>query len=118
MPAGGGARHGLKVDARQSNHEGILIDWIHDGRETAAGIIFNPGAYTHTSVAIHDALKAFPGPIIEVHLSNIHQRESFRHRSYVSLVAKGVIAGLGVHGYILAIDAMARWLAPGADQQE
>ena len=111
------ARFDLEVDARQSNHEGVLIDWIHEGRETAAGIIFNPGAFTHTSVAIHDALKAFPGPIIEVHLSNIHQRESFRHHSYVSMVAKGVIAGLGVHGYILAIEAMARWLAPAGVPQ-
>lgn len=101
---------GIEIDFRQSNHEGIIIDWIHEAREKAGGIIINPGAFTHTSIAIHDALKAFPGPIIEIHLSNIHQREHFRHLSYVSLVAKGVIAGLGAHGYTLAIEAMARWL--------
>ncbi|MEK0081590.1 type II 3-dehydroquinate dehydratase [Benzoatithermus flavus] len=102
---------GLALDFRQSNHEGVLIDWIHEAREKAGGIVVNPGAYTHTSIAIHDALKAFSGPIVEVHLSNIHQREPFRHTSYVSLVAKGVIAGLGSHGYVLALEAMARLLA-------
>jgi 3-dehydroquinate dehydratase-2 len=105
---------GLVIDFRQSNHEGVLIDWIHEARERAAGIIINPGALTHTSIAIHDALKAFAGPIVEVHLSNIHQREHFRHRSYVSLVARAVIAGCGAHGYDLAVEAMARWLEPQA----
>ena len=105
---------GLTIDFRQSNHEGVLIDAIHEARERAAGIIINPGALTHTSIAIHDALKAFAGPIVEVHLSNIHQREAFRHLSYVSLVAKAVIAGCGAHGYLLALEAMARWLEPKA----
>ena len=105
---------GLTIDFRQSNHEGVLIDAIHEARERAAGIIINPGALTHTSIAIHDALKAFAGPIVEVHLSNIHQREAFRHLSYVSLVAKAVIAGCGAHGYLLALDAVARWLEPKA----
>ena len=105
---------GLAVDFRQSNHEGVVIDAIHEARDQAAGIIINPGALTHTSIAIHDALKAFAGPIVEVHLSNIHQRESFRHHSYVSFVAKAVIAGCGAHGYLLALDAMARWLEPKA----
>ncbi len=106
----------VEIDFRQSNHEGVIIDWIHEAREKAGGIIINPGAFTHTSVAIHDALKAFSGPIIEVHLSNIHQREEFRHLSYVSFVAKGVIAGLGAHGYTLAIAAMARWLDAAASK--
>ena len=105
---------GLVIDFRQSNHEGVVIDSIHEAREQAAGIIINPGALTHTSIAIHDALKAFAGPIVEVHLSNIHQREAFRHLSYVSLVAKAVIAGCGAHGYVLALEAMARWLEPKA----
>jgi 3-dehydroquinate dehydratase-2 len=108
------AEQGLEIEFRQSNHEGVIVDWVHEARERAVGIIINPGAYTHTSIAIHDALKAFEGPIIEVHISNIHQREAFRHRSYVSLVARGVIAGLGTHGYLLALDAMARCLCePG-----
>lgn len=110
----GAAALGLAIDFRQSNHEGVLIDAIHEARERAAGIIINPGALTHTSIAIHDALKAFAGPIVEVHLSNIHQREAFRHLSYVSLVAKAVIAGCGAHGYQLALEAMARWLEPKA----
>jgi 3-dehydroquinate dehydratase-2 len=108
------ADHGLEIDFRQSNHEGVIVDSIHEARERAAGIIINPGAYSHTSIAIHDAFKAFAGPIIEVHISNIHQREAFRHLSYVSLVAKGVIAGLGSQGYTLALQAMARWLSEPA----
>ena len=105
---------GHTVDFRQSNHEGVLIDAIHEARDQAAGIIINPAALTHTSIAIYDALKTFAGPIVEVHLSNIHQREAFRHLSYVSLVAKAVIAGCGAHGYLLALEAMARWLEPKA----
>ena len=104
------AEAGVGLDFRQTNHEGTLVDWIQEARGSVAGIVINPGAYSHTSVAIHDALKLFDGPIIEVHLSNIHQRERFRHRSYVSLVAKGVICGLGDHGYALAISAIARLL--------
>lgn len=99
--------YGLDVDFRQSNHEGELVDWIQQSRTSAAGIVINPAAYTHTSVAIRDALEIVTCPVVEVHLSNIHQRESFRHHSYVSAVADGVIAGLGAHGYVLAVDAVA-----------
>jgi 3-dehydroquinate dehydratase-2 len=98
---------GLEVDFRQSNHEGVLIDWIQEARSSSSGVIINPGAYTHTSVAIHDAFKALEKPIIEVHLSNPHAREPFRHHSFVSPLAKAVIAGLGAMGYVVAIDAMA-----------
>lgn len=107
----------LTVDFRQSNHEGQLIDWIHEARETADGIILNAGGYTHTSVSIHDALKAAELSVIEVHLSNIHRREAFRHSSYVSTVAHGVICGFGGYGYLLALDAMARLLEAG-DRQD
>jgi 3-dehydroquinate dehydratase-2 len=98
----------LAVDFRQSNHEGVLVDWIQEAREKALGIIINPGALTHTSVALLDALNAVSLPIIEVHLSNIHRREEFRRHSYVSLAAKGVICGLGSHGYPLAVEALAQ----------
>lgn len=101
-----GMGFGLDVRLLQSNHEGQLIDWIHDAREDAGGIIINPGAYTHTSIAILDALKTFAGPVLEVHISNVHKREEFRHRSYVSLRADGVIAGFGVEGYALAMRRM------------
>ena len=101
---------GLSVKCLQSNFEGQMVDWVHEARQEAAGIIINPGAYSHTSIAIHDALKAFEGHIIEVHISNIHRRESFRHHSYVSLCADGVIAGLGLHGYELALESMNRLL--------
>ncbi|MFO7647362.1 type II 3-dehydroquinate dehydratase [Halomonas sp. 3H] len=98
---------GWDLDCRQSNHEGELIDWIQAARlDGTAAIIINPAAYTHTSVAILDALNAFEGKIIEVHLSNVHKRESFRHHSYVSLRADGVIAGLGTQGYQAALDAV------------
>jgi len=106
---------GLAVDFRQSNHEGVLVDWIQEARGTKAGIIINPGAYTHTSVAILDALLSVELPVVEVHLSNIHQREEFRHRSYVSKAARGVICGFGSHGYILALDALHRIVAPLID---
>jgi 3-dehydroquinate dehydratase-2 len=99
--------HGLDVAFRQSNHEGVLVDWIQEAREKSSGVIINPSAYSHTSVALYDAFKALDKPIIEVHLSNPRQREAFRHHDYVSLVAKGVIEGLGVSGYLLAVDAMA-----------
>ncbi len=100
------AGFGLSCGLKQSNHEGELVDWIQQAREDAAGIIINPGAYSHTSVAILDALRSFDGPVLEVHVSNIHQRESFRHHSYVSLRAEGVIAGFGVEGYDLAMRRM------------
>jgi len=99
---------GLAIDMRQSNHEGELVTWVQEARTTCAGIIINPAAYTHTSVAILDALLACEFPVIELHLSNPHKREEFRHRSFVTLAAKGVIAGFGAHGYELALDAMAQ----------
>ena len=98
----------LAIDFRQSNHEGELVTWIQEARKASAGIVINPGAYTHTSVAIMDALLACDLPVIELHLSNPHSRESFHHKSYVSPVATGVICGFGAHGYELALDAMAR----------
>lgn len=98
---------GVAVEFRQSNHEGQLIDWIHAARGTAAGIVINPAAYTHTSVALLDALTAFDGPVIEVHISNVHKREDFRHHSFVSLRADGVIAGCGTEGYLLALRRVA-----------
>ena len=101
---------GHAIDFSQSNHEGVVIDAIHAARGTAAGIVINPGAFTHTSVAILDALNTFDGPVIEVHISNVHKRESFRHHSYVSLRADGVIAGCGTEGYSLAIRRIATLL--------
>ena len=100
--------HDVAIDMRQSNYEGELVTWIQEARTTCAGIIINPAAYTHTSVAILDALLACELPVIELHLSNPHKREEFRHRSFVTLAAKGVIAGFGAHGYELALDAMAQ----------
>jgi 3-dehydroquinate dehydratase-2 len=101
---------GLTCDFRQSNHEGELVTWIQEAFATADAIVINPAAYSHTSVAIHDALRAVGLPTIEVHLSNIHQREPFRHHSYVSSVAMGVICGLGPAGYKLALHALAEKL--------
>lgn len=101
---------GLRCRFLQSNHEGQIIDWVHEARDAAAGIVINPAAFTHTSVAILDALKTFEGPVLEVHISNVHQRESFRHHSYVSLRADGVIAGFGIEGYLLALRRMASLL--------
>ena len=98
---------GLRSELLQSNHEGELIDMIQNARETSAGIIINPAALTHTSVALLDALHTFEGPVLEVHISNVHKRETFRHFSYVSLRADGVIAGFGVQGYGFAMQRMA-----------
>ena len=99
----------VAVDVRQSNHEGHLIDWLHEAQaEGAKAVILNAGGFTHSSVAIHDAVKAISVPVIEVHLSNPHARESFRHRSYLARVARGTIAGFGALGYELALDAAAR----------
>ena len=97
----------VQIDFRQTNHEGQLVDWIHEARESADGIVLNAGALTHTSVAVLDALSAAGLPVIEVHLSNIFRREPFRHHSYVSLAARGVICGLGPQGYELALEAIA-----------
>jgi 3-dehydroquinate dehydratase-2 len=101
--------HGLAVEFRQSNHEGELVDWIHEAaREKARGIVINPAGYTTTSIAILDAILATSMPTIEIHITNIHARESFRHNSYISRAAKAVICGFGVEGYGLAIDGLAR----------
>lgn len=101
------ARLGLGLAFHQTNHEGVLVDLIQAARGVAQGIVINPAAYTHTSVAVLDALHAFEGPVIEVHLSNIHRREPFRHHSYVSGRAEGVIAGCGVQGYDFALMRLA-----------
>jgi 3-dehydroquinate dehydratase-2 len=106
-----GATLGFEVEAHQSNHEGVIVDWIQDARGVVAGIVINPGALSHTSVAILDALNAFEGPVMEVHISNIHKRERFRHHSYVSGRAEGVIAGLGTEGYGFALRRLATLLA-------
>ena len=106
------ARHGFKLDFRQSNHEGVLVDWIQEGGRgekagSVAGVILNAGAYTHTSVALHDAIKGAGVTLIELHISNVHAREAFRHHSYISPAARAVMAGFGVQGYPLAIAALA-----------
>ena len=99
---------GVVIDMRQSNHEGHLVDWLHEaGSRGAKAVILNPGGLTHTSVALRDAVASIKVPVIEVHLSNPHAREEFRHKSFVSGVAKGVIAGFGARGYLLALDAAA-----------
>lgn len=102
------SEHGLQLDFRQSNHEGVLVDCLHEAglayqTGTLLGVVFNAGAYTHTSIALHDAIKGTGVPVMEIHISNVHAREPFRHHSYLSPVAKGVIAGLGIQGYALAI---------------
>lgn len=104
-------RLGLEIDFRQTNHEGVLVDSIQEARLKAAAIVINAGAYTHTSVAMLDALNAFDKPVIEVHLSNIFKREAFRHHSYVSPAARGGIFGLGPKGYALALEALADIIA-------
>ena len=108
-----GEKLGVEIDCRQSNHEGQLIDWIHEaGREIAAGnmigVVFNPGAFTHTSVALHDAIKGANATVIELHISNVHAREEFRHHSYISPAARGIMVGFGVQGYAFAIGALVR----------
>jgi 3-dehydroquinate dehydratase-2 len=105
---------GLELRFHQSNREYELIDWVHEAREDAAGIVINPAAFTHTSVALLDALKTCTCPILEVHISNVHQREAFRHHSYVSLAASGVIAGFGTQGYTLALRRLAVLIDPPA----
>ena len=105
-----GAKKGLDLDFRQSNHEGDIIDWIQEAIDVADGIVINAGAYTHTSVAIHDALRSFDGYKIELHISNPHLRESFRHISYVSSVVDSIVAGLGIAGYELVTDILSEVL--------
>ena len=112
-----GIELGLEIDFRQSNHEGELVSWIQEARHSAEAILINPAAYSHTSVAIHDALKAVGLPVAEVHLSNIHQREAFRHHSYVSAVAVGVICGFGAAGYRLSLMALAENLKQRSTRQ-
>lgn len=103
-----GDKLGLKVDTRQSNHEGDLVDWIHEAQaEGARAVLLNAGAYTHTSIALLDAIKSVNVPVIEVHLSNPHTREEFRHTSYVGRAARGTIAGFGARSYLLALEAAA-----------
>lgn len=105
------AELGVEIRFHQSNREYEIIDWVHEAREIAAAIVINPAAFTHTSVAILDALNTFEGPVIEVHISNVHKREEFRHHSYVSLRADGVIAGLGTEGYLLGLRRAASLIA-------
>jgi len=97
---------GIAVECRQSNHEGTLVDWIHEAKGKHQGIVINAGAYTHTSIALHDAIAGVELPVAEVHISNIHKRESFRHHSYISKVAIGMICGFGTFGYLMGIDAL------------
>ncbi len=99
---------GLEITCRQSNHEGELVTWIQEAYGTASGIVINAGAYTHTSIAIHDALKMTGLPVIEVHISNVFARETFRHHSTISPIARGVICGLGIQGYSLALQSLAK----------
>ena len=101
---------GVVADFRQTNHEGQLIEWVQEARDRASGIVLNAGAYTHTSIALLDAIKSAERPLVEVHLSNIFARESFRHHSFVSMAALGVICGFGVKGYTMAIDALVEHL--------
>ncbi len=105
-------RHGLGLDFRQTNHEGVLIDWLHEAGAapagSSAGIVLNAGAFTHTSVALHDAIKAIAVPVVEVHLSNVHAREPFRHHSYLSPACAGIVVGFGAAGYSMAIDGLAQ----------
>ncbi|MFN7101914.1 MAG: type II 3-dehydroquinate dehydratase [Pseudorhizobium sp.] len=101
-----GSDQGLVVDFRQSNHEGMLVDWLHEADEKAVGVAINAGAYTHTSVALHDAIRAISIPVIEVHISNVHAREAFRHHSMIAPACKGVICGFGPTSYLLALNAL------------
>lgn len=101
-----GEKLGFAVDFRQSNHEGDLVDWIHEAGDVAVGIAINAGAYTHTSIALHDAIRAIKIPAVELHLSNVHAREEFRHKSMIAPAVKGVICGFGAQSYVLALHAL------------
>jgi 3-dehydroquinate dehydratase-2 len=107
--------HGLQCVFRQSNHEGELVDWLHEAADSA-GVVLNAGAYTHTSIALHDAIRARDAPVIEVHLSNVFAREEFRHHSTISAVARGVICGFGAESYLLAIDGLAALRAAASER--
>ena len=107
-----GTRLGLDITFEQSNHEGVMIDAIHAAKGTHDGLVINAGAYTHTSIALMDAVASVELPMVEVHLSNIHARETFRHTSYLSKVAVGMLCGFGAKGYVMALDALADRLAP------
>jgi 3-dehydroquinate dehydratase-2 len=100
-----GAKLGITVDFRQTNHEGVLVDWLHEANDRAEAVCINPGAYGHTSIALHDAIRAISKPVIELHLSNIHAREEFRHKTWTAPAVKGIICGFGAHSYILALRA-------------
>lgn len=104
---GEGDRLGLSVDVRQTNHEGRLVDWVQEARDAACGLVLNAAAYSHTSIALLDAVKLLEQPVIEVHISNIYARDAFRHHSYISQAADGVICGLGIKGYVFALEAIA-----------
>ncbi|WP_180901331.1 type II 3-dehydroquinate dehydratase [Martelella soudanensis] len=101
-----GEELGLAVDFRQTNHEGVLVDWLHEANEKASGVAINPGAYGHTSIALHDAIRAIAVPVVELHISNIHAREAFRHKSMISPAVKGVVFGFGQDSYLLALRAL------------
>lgn len=105
---------GFSIEFRQSNHEGTLVDWLHEAHRNACGVALNAGAYTHTSIALHDAIKAITPPVVELHLSNVHAREAFRHHSAIAPAARGVICGFGPKSYTLAIAALADLVNPGA----
>ncbi|KHL18579.1 3-dehydroquinate dehydratase-2 [Mumia flava] len=105
-----GADHGLDVDVRQTNSEAVMIDWLHEAAEAGSPVVINAGAWTHTSIAIRDAAEMLTAPLIEVHISNVHQRQEFRHHSYLSDVATGVIVGLGFEGYVAALGFIASQL--------
>lgn len=106
-----GAELGLEVDVRQTDHEGEMISWLHEAADAAAPVVLNAGAWTHYSIAVRDAATQLTTPLVEVHISNVHTREPFRHHSYISAIASGVIVGLGIEGYLLAL----RWIAGRAD---
>jgi 3-dehydroquinate dehydratase-2 len=113
-----GGKLGLEVEFRQSNHEGQLVDWVHEfGAEVTAGrsigAVFNPGAFTHTSAALHDAIEGASLPVIELHISNVHAREEWRHHSFISPVARGIVVGFGVLGYVLALQGLAQLAQEG-----
>lgn len=102
-----GTELGLEVDVRQTDHEGVMMSWLHEAADTASPVVLNAGAWTHYSIALRDAAAQLSAPLVEVHISNVHAREAFRHHSYISAIASGVIVGLGIEGYPLAL----RWIA-------